>query len=133
MHEQIYLHSQQIMANGWPYLRQQVTRVWQALSNSMINETSKNKILDHHVEVEIIRKEVYSSYQPKIYSGKVTLFKSTDRSGFGQRSNALGWNKMLPRLEVVSIKGDHLGILKPPIVDDIASNLSNKMCSAYET
>lgn len=125
-HGQLKFHLQQIMKKGWPYLRQRVTRVWQSSSKSMIDEPNKNKTPDHHFGARKIRKKVYSSYQPKTYSGKVTLFKSTDRPGFELGSYALGWDEMLTQLEVVNIKGDHLGILQPPNVNDLASSLSNK-------
>ncbi|MDP8963997.1 MAG: thioesterase domain-containing protein, partial [Cyanobacteriota bacterium] len=72
-----------------------------------------------------IREQAANNYVPHPYPGKVVLFRAMDRSGFEAYSDAQwGWGSLAAGgLEVHHVPGDHIGILKEPHVQVLATNL----------
>lgn len=71
----------------------------------------------------------------KPYSGNVTLFKAEEqppRIGF-HLDSTYGWaNLVKGELEIFTVPGDHLGVLKPPNVGVLARKLSPRIKSANQ-
>ncbi|HLM25144.1 MAG TPA: condensation domain-containing protein, partial [Pyrinomonadaceae bacterium] len=57
------------------------------------------------------------AYEPRVYAGKVTIFRST------VSDPAHGWTPYAPNLEVFEIEGDHYSIINGPPVKVLAARL----------
>ncbi|MET9764899.1 type I polyketide synthase [Streptomyces sp. NPDC006372] len=71
------------------------------------------------------------SHDPGGYTGQVVLYRATEPAphtvrdpAYERDDEALGWDEVCPRLEVVRVPGHHLSLLDPPHVDEIAAHLS---------
>ncbi|MGA5895446.1 acyltransferase domain-containing protein [Streptomyces venetus] len=71
------------------------------------------------------------SHRPGGYTGQVVLYRATEPAphtvrdpAYERDDEALGWDEVCPRLEVVRVPGHHLSLLDPPHVDEIAAHLS---------
>ncbi|MGX5210551.1 beta-ketoacyl synthase N-terminal-like domain-containing protein [Streptomyces violaceus] len=71
------------------------------------------------------------SHRPGGYDGPVVLYRATEPAphtvrdpAYERDDEALGWDEVCPRLEVVPVPGHHLSLLDPPHVDEIAAHLS---------
>jgi polyketide synthase 13/phthiocerol/phenolphthiocerol synthesis type-I polyketide synthase D len=71
------------------------------------------------------------SHRPGGYDGPVVLYRATEPAphtvrdpAYERDDEALGWDEVCPRLEVVPVAGHHLSLLDPPHVDEIAAHLS---------
>jgi thioesterase domain-containing protein len=62
-------------------------------------------------------------YKPRFYSGKLTLIRATTRPLLSGSSPDLGWSRFVDALDVRHIKGNHLTILHPPHVSELARQL----------
>ena len=71
-------------------------------------------------------KEAAFRYTPHAYNGKVTLFKSDEKSNEIQylTDPELGWGKMaLGGVDTIECHGDHVGIIEEPNVQKVAKSL----------
>jgi thioesterase domain-containing protein len=59
------------------------------------------------------------AYEPRVYAGKVTIFRST----VSDVDPARGWTPYAPSLEVFKIEGDHYSIINGPPVKVLAGRL----------
>ncbi|MGR4851829.1 beta-ketoacyl synthase N-terminal-like domain-containing protein [Streptomyces sp. LARHCF252] len=71
------------------------------------------------------------SHRPGDHDGPVVLYRATEPAphtvrdpAYERDDDALGWDEVCPRLEVVPVPGHHLSLLDPPHVDEIAAHLS---------
>ncbi|MEU4486973.1 beta-ketoacyl synthase N-terminal-like domain-containing protein [Streptomyces purpurascens] len=71
------------------------------------------------------------SHRPGAHDGPVVLYRATEPAphtvrdpAYERDDEALGWDEVCPRLEVVPVPGHHLSLLDPPHVDEIAAHLS---------
>ncbi|WP_338784975.1 type I polyketide synthase [Streptomyces sp. DG1A-41] len=71
------------------------------------------------------------AHRPGRYDEPVVLYRATDPAphtvhdpAYERDDEALGWDEVCPRLEVVPVPGHHLSLLDPPHVDAIAAHLS---------
>ncbi|MFC9132183.1 acyltransferase domain-containing protein [Streptomyces sp. NPDC057099] len=71
------------------------------------------------------------SHRPGDHDGPVVLYRATEPAphtvrdpAYERDDEALGWDEVCPRLEVVPVPGHHLSLLDPPHVDEIAAHLS---------
>ncbi|WP_244204201.1 thioesterase domain-containing protein, partial [Streptomyces africanus] len=71
------------------------------------------------------------AHRPGGYDGPVLLYRATEPAphtvrdpAYERDDEALGWDEVCPRLEVVPVPGHHLSLLDPPHVDEIAAHLS---------
>jgi len=62
-------------------------------------------------------------YTPQPYEGRVVLFRSTEQLGGRFRERELGWSKLIHRLEIYDIPGDHNDIFREPSVGQMAKKL----------
>jgi len=67
------------------------------------------------------------NYVPQIYSGTLKVFRSMENeemTEFGEIDSKLGWSDLATKgLDIIDIPGDHLGILKEPNVETLATEL----------
>ena len=65
------------------------------------------------------------NYRPQPYSGLVVLARAKDLElQWGESTHpTYHWGTLIPRLEVIEVPGDHLGLLDPPHVGELASGL----------
>ncbi len=62
-------------------------------------------------------------YAPQPYPGRVVLLKASETVGENPDDASLGWNRLVPDLEVHELAGDHYSLLRPPGVEDLAQQL----------
>ncbi|WSQ07138.1 type I polyketide synthase [Streptomyces sp. NBC_01231] len=70
------------------------------------------------------------AHRPGRYDGRVLLYRALEAAphtvrdpAYEREDEALGWDEVCPRLEVVPVPGHHLSLLDPPHVDEIAVHL----------
>ncbi len=76
------------------------------------------------------RSLAFHSYRPRPYPGPMVLFRAEERDEFESDSgeNMMGWGPLAAGpFEVVSVPGDHLGILKAPNVIVLADGLRSAL------
>ncbi|MFC9680911.1 beta-ketoacyl synthase N-terminal-like domain-containing protein [Streptomyces sp. NPDC056948] len=71
------------------------------------------------------------AHRPGGYDGPVVLYRAAEPAphtvrdpAYERDDEALGWDEVCPRLEVVPVPGHHLSLLDPPHVDEITAHLS---------
>ena len=70
-----------------------------------------------------VQNEAAQSYVPRLYSGKVVLFRAQQRSPFGENSPDLGWKSHVKEdLDIYDVPGDHMGILQGPYLPQRLQN-----------
>ncbi|MFI5675384.1 acyltransferase domain-containing protein [Streptomyces cellulosae] len=74
------------------------------------------------------------AHRPGRYEGRVLLYRATEPAphtvrdaAYEREDDALGWDELCPRLEVVPVRGHHLSLLDPPHVDEIAVHLRQSL------
>jgi acyl transferase domain-containing protein/thioesterase domain-containing protein len=74
--------------------------------------------------IEDVNDRAGASYEPKIYPGKLTLFRSTSRRTQDGDDEFLGWGGLVAGgIEVHSIPADHYNIIKEPAVRLLSEKL----------
>lgn len=69
-----------------------------------------------------------ASYVPRPYSGKITFFRSAERSIRDSDGPQAGWGKLTAgELEIVDVPGDHNNILDEPQVGVLAQRLKARL------
>ncbi|WP_329334332.1 acyltransferase domain-containing protein [Streptomyces sp. NBC_01352] len=85
--------------------------------------------LDHQ-RASYLDLRVGEAHRPGTYDGPVVLYRATEPAphtvrdpAYDRDDEALGWDEVCSRLEVVPVPGHHLSLLDPPHVDEIAVHL----------
>jgi amino acid adenylation domain-containing protein len=90
-------------------------------------ETSRLQLLDEAAIAPLLR-IVYANaqaayrYVPQPYPDRIALFKATEQADFGQDST-LGWSTLTKDVQLHSVPGNHLSLLKQPHVQTLAQQL----------
>ena len=66
-------------------------------------------------------RRLMAAYRPGVHAGPVTLFWPDGERRLGSDDPTLGWGRVAPRLQVVSVAGDHHGCLTTHAADLAAS------------
>jgi thioesterase domain-containing protein len=77
--------------------------------------------------------QLLRSYVPSPYSGKIVLFKATERDLFSNKilGSDLGWKSLaIGDFQIFDIPGDHIGILQEPNVRLLAQHLEQFLMSS---
>ncbi|MGK5694580.1 beta-ketoacyl synthase N-terminal-like domain-containing protein [Streptomyces sp. URMC 128] len=84
-----------------------------------------------HQRASYLDMGIGESHRPGGYDGPVVLYRATQPAphtvrdpAYERDDEALGWDEVCPRLEVVPVPGHHLSLLDPPHVDEIAAHLN---------
>lgn len=68
------------------------------------------------------------NYRPKVYPGRITLFRSRFQSPFLGLGSMMGWDRVaLGGVDVVRVPGGHLSVLQPPNVDILARRFIERL------
>jgi amino acid adenylation domain-containing protein len=118
---------------GWHYARKKMVEKLDRVACQLIQQGRPRDNTDAYRFVRKTYAQLSANYQPKAYQGSVTLFLATDRSAIKDTvcdpalveiDPLFGWGKVaIEGVEVYEIAGDHLGILKAPQVERLASQL----------
>ncbi|MEV5437624.1 type I polyketide synthase [Streptomyces sp. NPDC052682] len=83
-----------------------------------------------HQRASYLDLRIGEAHQPGRYDGRVVLYRATEPAphtvrdpAYERHDEALGWDEVCPRLEVVPVPGHHLSLLDPPHVDAIVGHL----------
>ena len=118
----LYNHSRNILRDGWPYIRKLVPRAprkAKGLAESMYSTIVQRlgiRTKDH------ARGRVWRTYTPQPLACRIVVFKALHNEWLGvDRPDDLGWGEFGGEGVIAhEIDGDHLGILKPPYVQELA-------------
>jgi amino acid adenylation domain-containing protein len=75
---------------------------------------------------------VVSNYQPAPYSGPVLLFRRGDRPTGRFRDAQYGWGKLISRLVIREVPGQHVDMFLEPAVEIVAQELSARLVEEQE-
>jgi len=101
---------------------------WAAIINLMPEE-SRLRMLDELTILPMLRvfyanSRAASSYVPKAYANRITLFRTTKLFGKAEQDSTLGWSELAAeRVEVHQVPGNHLTMLRKPHVQVLAKQL----------
>ncbi|MEU0075659.1 type I polyketide synthase [Streptomyces sp. NPDC006332] len=83
-----------------------------------------------HQRASYLDLRIGEAHRPGRYDGRVVLYRALETAphtvrdpAYERADEALGWDEVCPRLEVVPVPGHHLSLLDPPHVDEIAVHL----------
>jgi phthiocerol/phenolphthiocerol synthesis type-I polyketide synthase A len=87
-----------------------------------------------HQRASYVDLRIGEAHRPNRYDGRTVLYRATEPAphtvrdpAYERDDEALGWDEVCPRLEVVRVAGHHLALLDPPYVDEIAAHLSRAL------
>lgn len=93
---------------------------------SRLSEQSRNLLEVHYRALRV--------YVPKVYPGRVTLFRAHTRPLLRLHGYDLGWNRLaVGGLEIIEIPGNHNSILSEPDVRSLAERLRACLQSVQTT
>lgn len=79
---------------------------------------------DYVKEAVTVNLAAFRSYVPKVYSGKVTLFRAMDKPVESFDRVSYGWGALAAGgVEVVEVAGTHLNLVREPHVRELAARL----------
>lgn len=71
------------------------------------------------------------SYEPRLYPGRIDMFRSRRQPLFGYHDEKLGWGELLDGpMEVQHINGPHFQIMVPPYVEELADMFKKQLGDA---
>ncbi|AZP15351.1 acyltransferase domain-containing protein [Streptomyces aquilus] len=89
-----------------------------------------------HQRASYLDLRIGEAHRPERYDGRVLLCRATEPAphtvrdpAYERDDEALGWDEVCPRLEVVRVPGHHLALLDPPYVDEIAARLGRALAA----
>jgi amino acid adenylation domain-containing protein len=136
--ERLKLHMQLFAKEGFAYMARkmepQIKQIRRNLEISLHqvyrklnpNAAALPETIEEAIQEDIrqsVRAQASEAYFPQPYSGKVLLFRAMEKEVFDDYDRDLGWNKVAQDLEIIDVPGDHIGILKEPNVQVMASKL----------
>lgn len=111
--ERVFIHLRNLLQQGSSYA---VNKVSRRISSSVAQSDIRQQVRDLAVR----------NYAPQPYPGKMILFRAIKRNQFEAHGTdpQFGWGKLAAGgLEVHNVPGDHIGILKEPNVQVMATKL----------
>ncbi|MBD3882896.1 amino acid adenylation domain-containing protein [Phormidium tenue FACHB-886] len=111
---------------SWNWSRWQ----WLAIAH-LIPEESRLRLLEESAIAPLLRifyanTQAAARYVPQHYANRITLFQATeqsDRRAYSQSDATLGWNKLAKDIQLHSVPGNHLSMLRQPHVQTLADQL----------
>ena len=95
-------------------------------ANDVIDDTTH--LSDHHRQMMEAQISAMSSYNPGLYQGKVTLFRTRSQSLSRTPDFAMGWRKLARGgVDIRRIAGSHHNILEQPHVQTLAEELKKTL------
>jgi thioesterase domain-containing protein len=79
----------------------------------------------------LVIEAAWHSYEPKPYSERLVLLGAADRPSEYGRDRTLGWRRYVTGpIEILTVPGEHLSILTPPHVREVAEQLSVRLTAS---
>jgi thioesterase domain-containing protein len=102
---------------------------WWAIARLMPEE-SRLRFLDESAIGPMLRifaanNQAAYHYTPQPYPQPITLFKATEAPQNSSSDQTLGWNQLTPTVQIHTVPGNHLSMLKPPHVQTLAQILKS--------
>lgn len=123
--KRIAYHFRKLKQFGWSYLKHKVAE------NTIRMAIRSNIGTDLVRGVGGLRSELrdraFKNYLPKVYQGKVILFRARERPEFESGLEDLGWGRFIQNLVVHEVGGDHYGMIKADYVEGLANILLEEM------
>jgi thioesterase domain-containing protein len=133
LHQRLWGHLHNVSNFGWRYIRKKMVRRFDETAYWL---TQRSNLRDNTRAYQFVQRtyeRLNANYQPKVYQGRVALFLATNRCAIKDSvcepalheiDPLFGWGKLaIGDIEVYKIAGDHLGMLKSPQVEQLASQL----------
>jgi aspartate racemase len=79
---------------------------------------------EQHRKVALVQYRALMQYTPRVYPGRVTLFRARMQPFFSSNAADMGWRKLAAGgLDIKIVPGNHLGMLQEPHVKVLAEQL----------
>ncbi|MCU0546656.1 MAG: condensation domain-containing protein [Oscillatoriaceae cyanobacterium Prado104] len=143
-HERLLYHWNQILKHRHNYVLEKLDSKIEKLKNrlaihgfhqqkkdasSQDDRKSPNARLKH-IATRQAFSEICKKYTPQVYPGRVAIFSASDRED-AATSNVpleLGWDSLVSgSMEIYHVSGDHLSILKEPLVGALGAKLKDAL------
>jgi len=90
-----------------------------------------------HQRTSWIDSRVAERHTPAPYPGQVVLYRAEAMHDgaleldprYGRAGPDAGWGPLCPRMEIVPVRGDHLAVIDPPVVNEIAEHLASHLAA----
>lgn len=96
-------------------------RIYRALGRPVPQDLGK---------IEYINLLAGTEYRPRLYPGKLTIFRSSAREASEGTDRALGWGGLADQIEIVDLPSNHFNILQEPNVRLLAEKLKTTMAGS---
>lgn len=89
------------------------------------NMRSKRSLPSSYIQIEDQIKKAHAMYQPRVYSGKMTLFRASNQPLGIQPDETLGWGELVAGgIEIYEVPGHHGSVVSEPYVGVLAEKLA---------
>jgi thioesterase domain-containing protein len=83
-------------------------------------------------DVERVLSYSVQNYRPQQYDGRALLFQRTERPTGSYRDPHFGWGKVIDKLQVCEVPGDHMTMFLDPHVKILGEKLGASLHDASE-
>jgi thioesterase domain-containing protein len=106
---------------------------FETYSAKLINEMGDVfQFSEQHRKVARAQYQALRNYRPRIYPGRLTLFRARMQPFFSLHDPEKGWGKLAAGgLDINVVPGNHLGMLQEPHVQVLAQKLSSCLDRAF--
>ena len=109
--------------DGAGYLKGLVTAKFLHVKKKLLDALGRPRFVTIG-SIEEINTCAAANYRPKVYPGKLTLFRSTERSISDGTDDMLGWGSLAAQgVEVHDVPSNHFNLLREPAVKVLAEKL----------
>ncbi|MGJ8615504.1 MAG: non-ribosomal peptide synthetase [Sulfitobacter sp.] len=142
----VAVHMQHLLQQGWPYIRTHLAARKEArIQNAAQARLQSAGDTDNAIQAQNIsgvedfiaaNQIAIDAYDPQPYARKLTIFRAAaDRFDSAQAiENGLGWAPIAAAgFDVIDVPGDHLGILQPPNVQTLGTQIKTLLASRRKT
>jgi aspartate racemase len=109
--------------NGAQYLKSLLTAKWLQVKHRLLDALGRPL----HPTIDSIEESntyAAANYRPKMYAGKLTLFRSTQRSISDGTDEMLGWGGLAAEgVQVHRVPSNHFNMFREPAVKELAEKL----------
>ncbi|MEM6278219.1 MAG: amino acid adenylation domain-containing protein [Verrucomicrobiota bacterium] len=99
-------------------------------------EHSESLDLPEHLKILKIQEDhrkLIEGYEPSRYEGRTFLFRALIQSGAFNFNRSMGWNNLIPDLEVIDVTGNHEIIFNDPHVQTLSRHCSEIFARNLDT
>ena len=89
------------------------------------------ELLEQHIPWLEAIVDAIGQYRPAYYAGQITLFRARAAGLFGQVDPDRGWTALTDDLAIRTIKGNHMTIVREPLVRGLAEDLEGLLKNRF--